>query len=162
VPFHPIQDLIDSTSTPSAESGVPSAASAKKALPVFIIIQVALSGLIIAGALWLSLGDDMSKYDRLQDPFANVIPAKAKGHARYDSVASLGSDTVPFAELEEGRSMGHRRSESVRLASHGALMGISLRSGSMNSHEDENEAPFTRILDSRSLTARDRNSLFLE
>jgi len=164
VPYRLVQDLTSPSNDPSAASGVPSTASAKKMLPIFIIVQVALSGLTIAGAFWLSIGDDMSKYERLQDRLNTLIPAnvKAKGHAKYGSIASLGSDT-PFVELEQGQMGDHRRSESVNLASHGASMGVSSRRGSVDSQDaDENGSSFRRMLDTRPLSVHDRNSLFLE
>ena len=171
VPYHPSGDVLkNSNITSPTVRGVPTSAAAKKVLPVFVIMQVALSGLTIAGAFWLARGDDTSKYDRLEDRSTKFIPAVSKGHQKYSSIASVGSDPGFTVELERGRMLGgHRRTDSVTdLASHGALMGVRSERGSMDSeHSDEegDKASLRRILDNptpqRGFLEHRRDSLHL-
>ena len=144
-------------STTTSVPGVPSTASAQKVLPVFIIMQLVLSGFTLAGAYWLVHGDDSGKYDRLQDRFTTVIPAKIKGHQKYDSIASIGSETAFATEMESGtrfRGVGDRRTDSTAdLTAHAALMGHesprhSLESG-VGGREDEDAdlVSLRRVLD---------------
>lgn len=173
VPYHPSADVLkNSNMTSPTAHGVPTSAAAKKVLPIFVIMQVALSGLTIAGAFWLAWGDDTSKYDRLQDRSTKFIPAISKGHQKYASIASVGSDAGFGVELERGGRMLRRdgRTDSVTdLASSGALMGVHSERGSMESeHSDEeggDEASLRRMLENptpqRGFLENRRDSLHL-
>jgi hypothetical protein len=156
VPYAPNNSVASNTNSSQTSSppvpGLPTSAAAKKALPVFIIVQLALSGLVVGGAFWLASGDGTDKYDRLHDRYSTTfIP-----HRKHDSIASVSSD-VPFAaELERGNRMGgHRATESVTdLSSRAALMGTtsperaSLESvHSFGDHDDN--ASLRRILDTQ-------------
>jgi hypothetical protein len=172
VPYIPSKSVIDNKNNETSSAtvpGVPSAAAAKKALPIFIIVQFVLSVLVVAGAFWLAWGDDMSKYERLQDRYSTLIPAKIKTHQKYASIASEAEE-VPFAmELERGtRIRGHRPTESATdLPSQAALMGTyspprhSMESD--HSHSDpEDIASLRRVLDSPNpQSGHRRNPLFL-
>jgi len=143
VPYHPSADVVNSANTTSATvHGVPTSAAAKKVLPIFIIMQVVLSGLTVAGGFWLAWGDDTSKYDRIEDRSTNFIPSVRKGHQKYASIVSVGSEAGFAAELERGgRMLGeHNPRDSItNLASHGALMGIQSERASMESEREEEE-----------------------
>ena len=149
VPYHPSADVVSHTNTTSATPhGVPTSAAAKKVLPIFIIMQVALSGLTVAGGFWLAWGDDTSKYDRLEDRSTKFIPSITKGHQKYASIASVGSEAGFAAELERGgRMLGGRnpRDSVTDLASHGALMGVQSERGSMESERSEEEGDETSL-----------------
>ena len=178
MPYIPNNSVLSSPNNNQTAStsvaGVPTSAAAKKALPVFIVVQVALSGIVVGGAFWLAWGDDTDKYERLQDRYSTAfIPAKLKGHQKHDSITSVSSD-VPFAaEFERGNRMGgHRVTESVTdLPSHAALMGTtsperrSLESvQSFGDHD--NNASLRRILDTQAPSGgyleHRRNVLFLD
>jgi hypothetical protein len=125
----------------SAIPGLPSAAAAKKVLPVFIIAQIIISGLILTGAFWLAWGaDDMDKYSRIEDRATTLIPAKLSRHQKYDSIASVGSDAAFAVELERGTRNGHRRTDStVDLVSHGEIMETTEARHSMESVESTDD-----------------------
>lgn len=157
--------------------GVPSAADAKKVLPVFIIMQIVLSGTILSGALWLVWGDDYAKYDRIADRssgYSNLIPAKGiKGHRKYDSVASIGSDSGFAMELESGRGIGRHshRDSTADLTSHAALMGADSPRASLESvhiREEGDDVSLREMLDNPipppggSYMGHRRNSLFMD
>jgi hypothetical protein len=172
VPYHPSADVLKNANTTSPTAkGVPTSAAAKKVLPIFVIMQVALSGLTIAGAFWLAWGDDASKYDRLEDRSTKFLPSVSKGHAKYASIGSVGSEAAFGAELERGRMLGgHNPRDSVtNLASHGALMGVQSERGSMESErsdeEEGDEASLRRMLDNpipqRGFLENRRDSLHL-
>ena len=133
--------------------GVPSEAAAKKVLPVFIIAQLALSCIIVLGAFWLVGGDDLSKYQRLDDRYINLIPANTKGHQKQYSIASVASDAPSQIELERGTGFGgHRPTESITdLSSHAALMGTSSPQRpsleSVHSFDDRGYDPSLRVLE---------------
>jgi len=152
-------------SNATAAASVPSTSAAKKVLPIFVILQLAFSGLTIAGAFWLASGDDASKYERLADRQTSLITkALQKGHRKHDSTSS----EVAFAtELERGGiQRGHFRGDSTAdLTASAALMGTSTpRRLSMESLDDrhdlapvlDNPQPTRGYLDHR------RNSLFLD
>jgi hypothetical protein len=63
------------------------------------------------------MGDDLNKYNRLQDRYSTLIPAKGATHKPQDSIASVGP-----AELERGPLIGERRDSIAELVSHGAVM----------------------------------------
>lgn len=147
VPYIPsrsvLQNAATNTSSPSPK-GVPSAAEARKVLPVFIVMQLGISIFTIGGALWLAREETTSKYERLrEDRATTLIPAKVGRHQKHDSIASVESSAsdTPFATELEGGSLlrgpsqsAHIRSESTTdLVSHGALMGTSSRRGSVES-----------------------------
>lgn len=172
MPYIPSGSVIDNKNNATSSAtipGLPSAAAAKKALPIFIIIQLVLSGLVVAGAFWLAWGDDMSKYERLQDRYSTLIPAKIKKHRKYASIASVSEETPFVMELERGtRIRGHRPTESTTdLPSQAALMGTyspprhSMESD--HSHSDpEDIASLRRVLDNpESQRGHGRNPLFL-
>jgi hypothetical protein len=173
VPYHPSADVLKHANTTSATAnGAPTSAAAKKVLPIFVIMQVALSGLTIAGAFWLAWGDDASKYERLEDRSTKFIPSVSKGHEKYASIGSVGSEAVFAVELERGGRMlgGHHPRDSVTdLASHGALMGVQSERGSMESErsdeEEGDEASLRRMLDNpipqRGFLENRRDSLHL-
>lgn len=177
VPYIPSTSVLDNiknnaTSTASVH-GVPSAAAAKKVLPIFIIVQLVLSGLVVGGAFWLAWGDEMSKYERLQDSYSTLIPAKIKGRQNYAGIPSQATDE-PFAmELERGiRIRGHRPTESVTdLPSHAALMGTNSPSRlSMESEHSQSDpddiASLRRMLDNPKpqggYLEHQRNTLFMD
>lgn len=161
-------------SNATAAASVPSSAAAKKVLPIFIIMQLALSGLTIAGAFWLAWDDDLSKYERQTDRYATLIPAPfKKGHRQHDSVASVGSEAGFATELERGRNgRGHFRGDSTAdLTAQAALMGTStprrLSMESSHSLDDPvDAASLRRVLEgpqpSRGFLDNRRNSLFLD
>ena len=157
VPYHPSKSVLANMgSSATATPGVPSSASATKVLPVFIIMQIGLSIFTLGGAYWLVHGDDAAKYDRLQDRYTTLIPAK-KGHQKYDSIASVGSDGAFATELESGsriRDLGHdgRTDSKADLTSHAALMGNESPRHSMESlhgfkDDDADLASLRRVLD---------------
>jgi len=176
VPYIPSKSLLENPATNSSSThinGLPSDSAARKVLPVFIIFQLGLSALTIAGAFWLAWGDDMSKYDRLgQDRSTTLIPA-SKLKVQHQKYSSIASDT-PFAtELERGFGEHHPRDSVVDLTSSAALMGTS---SPPRRHSDESEhsqddhedvASLRRMLDSNPAPGRGflehrRNSLFLD
>jgi hypothetical protein len=178
VPYIPSKTVLNSeTTAASSESrpGVPSDADAKKVLPVFIIMQIVLSGTIISGAFWLVHGDDYTKYDRLENSsqrYSNLIPAKSTRHRKYDSVASIGSDSGFAMELERGRDIEgpNYRDSTADLTAHAALMGSDTPRASLESvHMDDegDEASARRMLDTPlpptggSYMEHRRNSLFM-
>jgi hypothetical protein len=179
VPYIPSASVLENTinNDSSAAASVPSASAAKKVLPIFIIMQLALSGLIIAGAFWLSLpwDDALSKSERQKNRYTTLIPAQ-KGHKKNnDSIGSVGSD-VPFAtELERGRDrqeLGHLRADSATdLTAGAALMGTStprrLSQGSLQSLDDPvDPMSLRRVLDAprpaSGFLEHRRTSLFLD
>jgi hypothetical protein len=174
VPYIPSQSVLDNknqTSSSTSAPGVPSAASAKKVLPVFIILQLLFSGFTVGGAVWLAWGDDMSKYERVADRSTTFIPARGKGHQKYESIVSVASDTPFSTELERGTLLrGHRPMNSITdLTSNAALMGTSSARHSMESVgslEDSGDiASLRRMLESTKPSGgyldHRRNSLFL-
>lgn len=177
VPYIPNNSVVGNTKNKTSATttpGVPTSAAAKKVLPIFIIVQIALSSLVVGGAFWLAWGDDTDKYERLQDRYSTAfIPAKVRGHKKHDSITSVSSD-VPFAmELERGNGMGgHRATESVtNLPAHAALLGTSspqrLSLESVHSFEEHDDsASLRRILDTQKPSGgyleHRRNTLFLD
>ena len=178
VPYIPNNSVLSNTennqTSTTSVHGVPTSAAAKKVLPIFIIVQLALTGLVVGGAFWLAWGDDTDKYARLQDRFSTTfIPAKVRGHQKHDSITSVSSE-APFAtELERGSRMGeHRARESIAdLSSHAALMGrssperLSLESVHSFEGHDDSES-LRRILETQKPSGgyleHRRNTLFLD
>lgn len=179
VTYIPSKTVLNSGTTAAAGKtipGVPSDADAKKVLPVFIIMQIVLSGTILSGAMWLVWGDDYTKYDRIEDRsggYSNLIPAKSiRGHRKYDSVASIGSDSGFAMELESGRGIGRHshRDSTADLTAHAALMGADSPRASLESiHMDDegDDASLRKMLDNASpptggsYMEHRRNSLFM-
>jgi hypothetical protein len=125
VPYKPSGTLAITNTASNSSSGVPSAAAAKKVLPAFVIFQLLLSCFTVGGAAWLAWGDDMAKYNRLEDRESTFIPAKVKGHKAYDSIGSVDSDAVFPVQVERRTTLlgRHRATESTTdLVSHGAIM----------------------------------------
>jgi hypothetical protein len=178
VTYIPSKSVLNTETTAANKPapGVPSEAAAKKVLPVFVIMQIVLSGTILSGAFWLVHGDDYAKYDRLENRssrYTTLIPAKGiKGHRKYDSVASIGSDAGFAVELESGRGIGRQshRDSTADLTAHAALMGEESPRASLESVrvEDEGEdASLRNMLDNPppqtggSYMEHRRNSLFM-
>jgi hypothetical protein len=174
IPSKTVEEGATATSSNKPVPGVPSEAAAKKVLPVFVILQILTSGFIVAGAVWLAWDGD-TKQSR-QDRYSTLLPAKLKKHQKYDSVASLGSDSGFAMELESGigRARGHRATDSTAdLASHAALMGSnsprqSLERQSLESLHlggEEDIASLRRVFDSPKPSGgyleHRRNSLFM-
>src|SRR5271169_2499775 len=85
----------DAQGSSSSLPGIPSAASVKKVLPVFIILQLVFSIFTVGGAFWLVRDASDDKYSRVpQERHTTLIPARFIKHTKYDSLASMGSDTA--------------------------------------------------------------------
>jgi hypothetical protein len=175
LPYIPSASVVEGIENNSSSAGVPSAATVKKVMPIFIILQLAFSGLTIAGAFWLAWDGDLSKHQRQTDRYTTLIPAPVnRGHQKHDSIASVGSEAgFEAVELETGMATrGHIRTDSTAdLTSTAALMGTSSprrlsmeSSHSVDDHEDL--ASLRRVLanseSSRGYLEQRRNSLFLE
>jgi hypothetical protein len=175
VPYIPSKSVLagqDNLGSQTNVAGVPSSASAKKVLPLFVILQLVFSVLTVAGALWLVHDASDEKLSRLEDRYTTLIRARVPQHAKNDSIASLGDDSAFATELESAsRPRRHvRASDTVDLTSHAALMGRdgSAR-GSMDSDAEEDDADLTslrRALDEplprqAGYLEHRRNSLFL-
>jgi len=119
VPYIAMGTLTTNSNTTTA-SNVPSAAAAKKVLPAFIILQLLLSTFVLGGAAWLAMGDDLNKYNRLQDRYSTLIPATGTARTTHKPQISIAS--VGPAELERGPLIGERRDSIAELVSHGAVM----------------------------------------
>jgi len=172
VPYQPSQSVLtDKPASTTGGAGVPSSASAMKVLPVFIIMQLGLTVFTVGGAYWLVHDDNSAKYDRLQDRFSSVIPAK-KGHQKFDSIASVGSEGAGYAtELESGPAIRRdgRTDSTADLTDHAALMGRGTPRHSFESVRDDDDdaelASLRRVLDDptprRGYLEHRRDSLFI-
>lgn len=175
VTYIPSASVLEGTENNSTSNNVASSATVKKVMPIFIILQLAFSGLTIAGAFWLAWEGDLSKYERQTDQYTTLIPAPAnKGHQKHDSIASVGSEAAFEAvELETGGfARGHLRTDSTAdLTATAALMGTSTprrlsidSSHSLDDHHDFDS--LQRVLastqQSRGYLEGRRNSLFLD
>lgn len=103
----------------------------------------------------------MQNYKQLQDQTPALIPAKVRGHRKYDSIASVASDTPFMMELEQGsRSGEHPPTESVTdLPSQAAMMGTGYNSrrastDSLYSHDEAEIASLRRMLDNPTKVSR--------
>jgi hypothetical protein len=120
-------------------------------------------------------GDRGSKYERLGGTRAGVLTsARARGHQKQDSIASVASDP---AELEQGfpqrrptRIRPYSSDSTADLASHAALMGATDRRDSVDSIHSLGDpgdvASMRRMLDSPRTRSGSgyldhRNSLFM-
>jgi hypothetical protein len=175
VKYVPSASVLEGTENNSTSTNVASAATVQKVMPIFIIMQVAFSGLTIAGAFWLAWEGDLSKHERQTDRYTTLIPALVnRGHQKHDSIASVGSEAgFEAAELETGGVVrGHLRTDSTAdLTATAALMGTSSprrlsieSSHSLDDHDDF--ASLQRVLagtqQSKGYLEGRRNSLFLD